>query len=160
MNPPINETKLNYDYEEGREILRITKEEEIPKKITKFDKKMKKLPGFVAYCIATFLYVKFNAIFAVLYLAFGTHYGSTTQRKEMKLLTAIDIFSWYIGTVLIVSLSYLVATLFSPKVTICVASILVQLFFGSFVISVIIKSLYLDICIPIGILCFQATLLV
>ena len=160
MNPPINETKLNYDYEEGREILRITKEEEIPKKITKFDKKMKKLPGFVAYCIATFLYVKFNAIFAVLYLAFGTHYGSTTQRKEMKLLTAIDIFSWYIGTVLIVSLSYLVATLFSPKVTICVASILVQLFFGSFVISLIRKPLYLDICILIGILCFQATLLV
>lgn len=58
----------------------------------------------MAYCIATFLYVKFNAIFAVLYVAFGTGYGSTTRKKEMKLLTAIDIFSWYIGNVLIVSL--------------------------------------------------------
>ena len=51
MDSPINETKINYDYEEGREILRTTREEEIPKRITKFDKKIKKLPGFVAYCI-------------------------------------------------------------------------------------------------------------
>jgi len=82
------------------------------------------------------VYVKFNTIFVVLYLAFGIHYGSTTQKKEMELLTVIDIF-WYIGTVLTVSLSYLVVTLFSPKVTIRVASILIQLFFSSFVIGVI-----------------------